>query len=226
MNISNHQSIFRGLQRILLIDNHPVVQAGFETILKKSSLKYILEVSDSFSQGIEKLKTASFQLVVLEIDERDTTISHLLTQIKTLNSQLKILIFTGQDEHIYAYPALQMGADGFVSKSASHDEIILAMISILRNETYVSKEIQQQIFSNWSYYNKSTNPILSLSERETDVLLLLLEGYTTSEISHRLNLQPSTISTYKNRLYKKMDVSNVLELVTKARELKAMEKID
>src|SRR5690606_30378397 len=148
MNLSKNQSIFRGLQRILLIDNHPVVQAGFETILKKSSLKYILEVSDSISHGIEKLKSASFQLVVLEIDERDTTISHLLTQIKKLNSQLKILIFSGQDEHIYAYPALQMGANGFVSKSASYDEIILAMKSVLRNETYVSKEIQQQIFSN------------------------------------------------------------------------------
>ena len=124
------------------------------------------------------------------------------------------MVFSGFDENVYARQCIRQGADGFISKSASDAEFKRAIHKILKGQIYVSERIQQDLLTEFNgIKNNSGNPLSELSTRETDVMNLLTKGLSTSEISQNLNIQPSTVSTYKNRIFKKLAVRNVVELI-------------
>lgn len=212
----------KSIRHILLIENHPVVQTGIRCMLENSCISHTFHLASTIQEGLTRVKSQKFQLVILDVDYAGMSYSSILAELKSLDPDVNILVFSMYDEHIFALPFIQMGANGYINKSAQESEILEAIETVMNCETYVSKEINQTILSGWTGQSRSTNPLQQLSTRETDVLMLLVRGDTTSDISHTLNLQPSTISTYKRRIFKKMNVSNDLELVEKFKILAQM----
>ena len=106
---------------------------------------------------------------------------------------------------------MKAGAYGFISKEAPLDEITKAINLILSGKKYISDSFAERLAED-SFSGKSGNPFNELSPREFEIVNLLLEGKTVTDISHALNIQTSTVGTHKARLFDKLKVSNILEL--------------
>ena len=134
-----------------------------------------------------------------------------LIKFITTNYSFPVLVFSMTKEQVYALRVLKAGARGFVSKDASLDELKQAIVLILNKKKYVSPDLVQ-LLADQSLFNDKENPFSKLSSREFQIATLLLDGKPISEIATNLNIQISTASTHKARLFNKLKVTNLLEL--------------
>lgn len=118
-------------------------------------------------------------------------------------------------EKIYAGKLLKAGVRGFLSKEAKNTELLKAVKVVLHDGIYASEQVGSHDTQGATVYN---NPFTSLSNKEMDILAYLVPGKTTKEISTLLNLQLSTISTHKFRIFRKLNVNNVIELIAMTKE--------
>ncbi len=123
----------------------------------------------------------------------------------------KVLMFSMSAENIYAKRFMKAGAYGFISKEAPLEEITRAINMILNGKKYISDTLAEKLAED-SFSGKTGNPFNDLSPREFEIVSLLLEGKTVTDISHTLNIQTSTVGTHKARLFDKLGVTNILEL--------------
>jgi len=196
------------------VEDQRVVQVGIRGLLEEAEITHSLCYASTFSQAWELLRRQAFHLIILDLKVPGGNSIKMIELLKIKFTELKIMVFSGFDENVYARQCIRQGADGFISKSASDAEFKRAIHKILKGQIYVSERIQQDLLTEFNgIKNNSGNPLSELSTRETDVMNLLTKGLSTSEISQNLNIQPSTVSTYKNRIFKKLAVRNVVELI-------------
>ena len=196
----------------IVADDHTIVRQGVTFILKeihKNSCVYQLA---NFSEIIKRLNTTPIDLLVLDISFPDGTSLNIIPTIKKIQPNLKILIFSAFDENIYAIRYLNAGANGYLSKLSNEEEIKLAIKSVLNSGKYISKNIQEKIMDNY-IFNKPKNPLEKLSNREIEITKLLVEGYSNIEICDALNIKKSTVSTFKNRIFEKLEVDSLSSLI-------------
>ena len=197
--------------KFLLIDDHQVVRKGIKTLISENyQPKVIHEASDEES-SLKLLKRNKYDLILMDIQMPNTDTLGLMEYINTEFPGTKVLIFSMNSENIYAKRFLKAGAKGFVSKDVAMDEIIKAINLALSNKRYISDNLLE-ILTSETGPNGTANPFQKLSVREFEIVRLLLAGETVNAICKLLNLQPSTVSTYKTRLLKKLSITNLLEL--------------
>jgi len=196
----------------LIADAHIVVRVGLSLVIKEMFLNTSIKIAANFKDIFDLLKEIQFDLLILDVNFPDGNSINILSLIKTIQPDLKILIFSTSDENIYAIRYLSAGACGYLSKEATEDEIKNAINNIVISGNYIGENIMEQILD--SYIKKSkTNPLDILSNREIEVAHLLIEGYRNLEILQVLKIKKTTISTYKNRIFEKLKINNVVDLI-------------
>ena len=125
---------------------------------------------------------------------------------------MKILIFTSSDEELQALRFYSAGADGCLSKWSTPEQIEDALVTILKEGRYASDTIKNRILDNY-LFNMSSNPLGVLSDRELEIAKLMVKGLGNLEISNVLNLKSTTISTYKSRIFEKLEIDNLPALI-------------
>lgn len=207
---------------ILIIEDHPLIRMGLGHLISDTDPKANVTQSDSFPAGLVLLEKEKFDLLILDIDIPGGENIRMMELVRQRQPDIIILIHSGYDEQVYALPYMQAGADGFLSKQASHDEFQAAYKALVNRGKYVSYRIQQTLLNNLGDNNskKLKNPIMTLSPREMLVMQLLTEGKWTKEIASILKVKENTISTYKRRIFDKLEVSDEIELSKKVSLLK------
>lgn len=207
---------------ILIIEDHPLIRMGLGHLISDTDPKANVTQSDSFPAGLVLLDKEKYDLLILDIDIPGGENIRMMELVRQRQPEIIILIHSGYDEQVYALPYMQAGADGFLSKQASHDEFQAAYKALVNRGKYVSYRIQQTLLNNLGDNNskKLKNPIMTLSPREMLVMQLLTEGKWTKEIASILKVKENTISTYKRRIFDKLDVSDEIELSKKVSLLK------
>ena len=204
------------MKHILIAEDHAVVRIGTKHLLKSLIPDSNISDVDDFDKIIQALQNKSFDLLILDINIPGGNNTKMVEAIKAASPEIRILVFSSYDEQQYGLLYLQAGADGYLSKEAPEEEFKSAVLSVLDNKKYMSQDMQQlninRLINPKEYL---PDPIVSLSPRETDVLNLLKEGLGTAKIAEKLNLQLSTVSTYKARIFEKLGVKNIVELITK-----------
>jgi two-component system, NarL family, invasion response regulator UvrY len=157
------------------------------------------------------LKNESYSLVILDIQMPNTNSFELLDYIINLHPQTKVLVFSMSPEAIYGKRVIKAGAHGYLSKESSMDEVKKALQTIMNDRRYVSHKLLETLVDD-DTNGKAANPFSRLSSREFEITTFLLAGLSVSEIAQRVHLQPSTVGTYKSRIFEKLNVSNVIEL--------------
>ncbi|HMW26623.1 MAG TPA: response regulator transcription factor, partial [Ferruginibacter sp.] len=152
-----------------------------------------------------------YDLVILDIQMPKTDTLGLMEYIHIKYPAAKVLMFSMSAENIYAKRFMKAGAYGFISKEAPLEEITRAINMILNGKKYISDTLAEKLAED-SFSGKTGNPFNDLSPREFEIVSLLLEGKTVTDISHTLNIQTSTVGTHKARLFDKLGVTNILEL--------------
>lgn len=198
-------------KKILITDDHYVVRMGTGFILE-SKLNYPCSVdfADCYTDARNKVSQEEYDLLILDIDMPDSIFQAMVKELKSVSVQknLKIAIFSVHDADV-VIRYIQEGADGYINKNSGESEILNAVNCILDTGYYYSQQIMNKILN----LSKNNNPLEKLSEREFQVFKLLAEGNGNIEISNILNLQMSTISTYKKKIFEKLKVKTVVDLV-------------
>jgi two-component system invasion response regulator UvrY len=202
------------MHQILIVDDHAIVRAGLEVMISQ----HIDAATDTAADGktaLKKVKENNYDLLILDINMPDTDCGQLIATVKSLKPELNILIFSMNEETIFATYYLKLGAKGFLSKNAVDDEIIYAIKQILRGKKFVSAELLESIGNDKTVSNP--NPFQALSERELTVTHHLLKGKNVLEISEIMNLHTSTVGTYRTRIFEKLGIKSLVDLSELAR---------
>lgn len=207
---------------VLLADDHTVVRAGLKTLLlEHSAVSKIFEVSNG-EEALEMLKNNKIDLCLLDITMPKITGLEVLETAAKLNITTKFLILSMHSEKEFALLAINKGAAGYINKSSIAEELHEAIDRLIEGKKYVSNELAEILLSTRS--KKENNlPHLNLSERELEVFIKLAEGKTIHEIGELLFLSAKTVSTYKLRLFEKMNFQSITDLVKYAINNKMIE---
>lgn len=201
-------------KKILIADDHGVVRLGLSMIIKKLRPNIIIEEVDDYQKVMAKIKEHTFDLAILDLNMPNGNFQEALEAIKIKDSATKVLIFSSQDESLYAVRYLKMGADGFLHKDSSDVEINNALVKMLDQGRYMSEEVKDSlIYSNLNKSETPDNPLELLSGREMEIAERLIHGEPMKTISSDLNIHSSTVSTYKTRILEKLNIQSIPELI-------------
>jgi DNA-binding NarL/FixJ family response regulator len=196
----------------LIADDHGVVRQGVSLLIKELFLKADVYQAGNFKDTFKVLKENKIDLLVLDINFPDGNSLNSIAEIKSIQPDVKILIFSAYDEDIYAMRYLNAGATGYLNKGSSEEEMKQALKSMLISGKYMTQKIKDRILD--SYISKAPiNPLEQLSNREVEVARLLIKGYGNLEISDLLQIKKTTVSTFKNRIFEKLEIDNLAALI-------------
>lgn len=205
--------------RILIADDHTVVRKGLQQILHDQfPTAYIQEVTDA-EELIKHVMASTWDVVISDLSMPGRSGLDALQQIKLSHPKLPVLILSIHPEEQYALRALKSGAAGYLSKDTAPDELVKAVQKVLLGKKYISQSIAEKLANTFSS-DTATNPHENLSDREFDVMKLLANGKSVSEIADMLSLSVTTVSTYRARVMAKMDMKSNSDLTKYALEHK------
>ncbi len=199
--------------RILVADDHGIVRMGLIQIIKQLKPHAVLSEVEDYKSLYKIVSKEKFDLAILDVNMPNGSLQEAIDFIKIKQPELKILIFSSQDEQLYAVRYLKMGAHGFLHKLSSNEKINKALNAMLQQGSFISEEVRNAMIFNSLNQKVTSKPVESLSNRELEVANKLTEGLSLKEMSNQLNLHSSTISTYKNRVFEKLKVNSVPELI-------------
>lgn len=197
--------------KILIVDDHAVVRSGIRQFLSGTNEVEVIEEAESGEKGLALALQARFDVVVLDINLPDMNGLEVLKRIRRKMPKQPILIFSMLDEEDFAIPALSAGASGYLSKDSSPDQILMAIRNVAAGGRYVSSFLAEKLLAgNVSKGHQTLHD--ALSWREMEVLLLLSKGAALKSLGAQLHLSVKTVSTYRARILKKLQVNSNAEL--------------
>lgn len=199
--------------RIVVADDHGIVRMGLVQTIKRLSPDAIISEVEDYKSLYKVILKEDFDLAIMDVNMPNGTVQEAIHYIKIHKPELKILIFSSQDEEMYAIRYLKMGAGGYLSKQSSSEVVKTAVTAMLDKGRYVSDNVKEAMFLESLNGAAKDSPFEALSDRELQIANKLAEGLPLKEISNQLNIHSSTVSTYKNRLFEKLKIRSVPELV-------------
>ena len=201
------------MQRILIIDDHHVVQAGIRQLFAEHSLRAEVAIASTYREALQAARERDWDLALLDISLAGRNGLELLPELLHLRPRLRVLVFTMHAEEQYAKRCFKAGAKGYVTKGSSSEELFRAIQSVLKGGHYVTPELAEKII-----FTADAPPHELLSDREYDVMLRLAAGQKNKEIADALRLDTRTISTYRARILEKMNLSTTADINAYARQ--------
>ena len=211
--------------KILIVDDHKMFREGLKMIL--SNIGFISQVDDTGSgiEFLDKLKKQLPDIVLLDIMMPNMDGMQASEIALEKFPELKIIALSSYGEEYYYYRMTKTGVKGFVQKDAGIEELTEAIKEVANGECHFSKEILRNIIVKISNegQNSLMNKNITLSSRETEVLMLICQGYSNKEIAEVLFLSPKTIDNYRTSLLEKTETKNAAHLVMFAIKNKLVE---
>lgn len=197
--------------KVILVDDHELVRTGIATLLGSQAGISVVGVTDCGEKAIEILKNISVDVILLDINMPGIGGIETCRRILQRNPELKIIAVSVHNDGTIPQQFLKLGAAGFVSKGSSMDEMVDAIHTVMDDKRYLCSEVANNLaFQSFAENNES--PFVKLSQRESEVVNLILHGKSIKEMSELLNLSDKTINTYRYRLYEKLKIKNDVEL--------------
>ncbi|MCX2680434.1 response regulator transcription factor [Galbibacter sp. EGI 63066] len=204
--------------KVLVADNHPIVRIGLETTLNESNEVEVIASVSTTSELFSILSIKQPDIILLEMDIPEVNGITALRKLKKDFPNSNVLIFSAQAEDVYALSTLRAGASGYVSKTASIDTLLSAIKKVAGGGMFITNELAQRLAFDEST-NKPRKLFRKLSTREVEVLKLLSLGKRNKQVAEELGLNEKTVSTYKARLMRKLNVDNMVDMLQQAKAL-------
>lgn len=204
--------------KICVADNHPVVLQGIKSYFSTSSQIDIVAISSNLDELQNTLQSKTIDIVILDLElEGVSSIRDIKSLIKEF-TETKFVLFTSVSEKMYAPTAIKAGVAAYVMKTTSLKDFENTIIKVYQGVIIFSEEVKKSI-ELLSKGKKGDRLFKKLSTREIEVLRYLNDGKKNKEIAEILSLDEKTISTYKLRLLAKLNVTNLVDLLSKAKTL-------
>jgi len=206
------------MTKVLIADNHPIVRMGIKNVLASASEFEVVDDVATTSELFEKLEATTPDVVILEMDIPEINGIATLRKMKQDYPNVRVLIYSGQSEDVYALSTIRAGAFGYLSKTADLDYIVSAVRKVSQGNMFITNELAQRLAFDEGT-QKPRRFFRKLSTREVEVLKLLASGKRNKDVAIGLNLNEKTVSTYKARLMRKLNVDNLVDLLQQAKAL-------
>ena len=194
--------------KIIVADDHAIVRKGLKQILLEMSGVKAVEEVDNGPALIEKVTKENFDFVILDISMPGQSGLLTLKHVKNCKPKLPVLMLSIHPEEQYALRALKDGASGYITKDSAPDELVKAIQKILSGHKYITQSLADKLVDDFG----DKLPHELLSDREYEVFSMIAVGRTMTDIADELSLSVKTVSTYRSRIYDKMNMKSRTEL--------------
>lgn len=198
------------MKNILIADDHAIVRAGIRIIIESQSEKYNIIETTTCTEVCRILSEQSVQYAILDLMLTDGNLFSALQHADVRFVKTNILVFSMDAEQLYAKRLMTKGIKGFLNKTADMEEIERAIQHLLKNEPYLSPWLKNSLLG--IARGPEENPFDKLSDRELEVVDYLVTGIGSKEIGRKMNLNITTISTHRRRIFEKLHVNDILGL--------------
>lgn len=208
------------MKTILVVDDHTLFAEGLVRVLETDpgNRGYVIAgIARTGKQALQMLRSQPVDLVMLDVSLPDTNGIELCKEVKKFYRSTAVLMVSGQTQANVILEAIENGATGYVLKSCTIEQLREAVQSVVSGQTYFCTEVTNIMMQ--SMVQKASYSHTQLSDRERDILLLIADGYTTSEIAERLCLSTKTIESHRSNMLLKLNARNTAALVKIAKEL-------
>lgn len=201
--------------RVILADDHAVVRAGIRQFLEHGDdIQVVGEADDGFAAQ-ELIKKHQPDVAVLDIQMPKASGIEVTRWIRSNQRQVGILVLTAYDDDPYVMAVLQAGANGYVLKTASPEEIIQAVRDVHAGKSALDATIAQKLIAQITQRGEAQE-VETLTERELEVLTLAAKGYTNKAIARQLNISDRTVQGHLAHVFDKLHASSRTEAVMRA----------
>lgn len=200
------------MTHVLIVDAFPIWREGIKrTIAANAEFEVVLE---SVEEGEVRsaVSIGSVDLAILDLDIPGGDGLEMLRMIKGLNADLPVLILSSLAEELYGVVALKEGAAGYLNKECTPEELLTAVEKVRKGKKYISEQLAQRLARYVESGDKAL-PHERLTMREFQVMLMLGQGMSPKEVSDKLSLSYTTVTTHKSRILDKMELESVAQIV-------------
>ena len=197
--------------RVLLVDDHQLVRTGIKALLDSDKEIQVVAVADSGEQAIDMVGEIRPDVVLMDVSMPGIGGVEASRRILRQNPDVKIIGLSAYNEGPIPQQLLKLGVLGFISKSSSADEMICAIRKAVEGQRYLCNDVASHLaFQN--LLGEHQSPFAKLSQRETEIVTLILQGKSIPEMADMLSISSKTVNTYRYRLYDKLKIKNDVEL--------------
>jgi two-component system response regulator NreC len=202
--------------RVMLADDHTILRAGLKMMLNaQPDIEAIGEASDG-KQAIAQAERLSPDVIIMDITMPECNGIEATRQIKRLLPDVRVLILTMHENEEYLFQTLRAGAAGYMLKEAADTDLISAIRVVFSGRFYLSPSAQSMLVSDYLqrvHTGEERDSYGALTEREREILKLVAEGYTNSQIGEQLVISPKTVDTHRTHIMDKLNLHSRAELV-------------
>lgn len=202
--------------RVLVVDDHPLVRYALTQLLNKTPDLECCGAADGVATARAAVRELAPAFVLLDLSLGDGDGFSLITEWKRAMPAMKVVVISRHDEVVYAERSLRVGADGFVTKEETPDEVLRCVRLVLEGHRYVSEKIAAQVGRRLAERPQGREGVESLSSRELQVFRMLGEGRNNKEIAEQLSLSPKTVETYRDNIKRKLGLPDSVSLIRHA----------
>lgn len=202
-------------QRILIVEDHVLLRAGLSALLSQDPDIEIAGEADNGLDAVRSIAALSPHLVLMDLTMPGYNGIEAIVEIKKRYPNVRILVLTLHRADEYIHESLRAGADGYILKDASHDELRVAIRSVLNGKTYLSPDISSKVVNGYLGVGKGSSLTCvwdTVTHRERQVLKLVAEGRPNKYIAEYLCLSVKTVEKHRSNLMKKLDLHNAAAL--------------
>jgi DNA-binding NarL/FixJ family response regulator len=204
-----------GMIRVVVVDDHTLMRQGLVGLLDDEPDIEVIGQAGDISTGRAAIEAMSPDIILMDLGLPDGSGLDLTDELTNTDPELRILVVTMHERDDYLFQALRAGASGYVLKGADVQELLTAVRTVARGETYVDQSLTGKLVADYLTRlegGKDRTQFDGLTEREREVLTLIADGLTSAKIGKRLFLSPHTVQTHRDHIMTKLDLHSRVEL--------------
>jgi DNA-binding NarL/FixJ family response regulator len=201
--------------RVLIVDDHPAVREALALRIRRQRELEVCGEAADMSEALRLVAETQPDISVVDISLKAGNGIDLIKRIRDRNDHVRLLVWSMHSEALYAERALRAGALGYVNKDEATDRIVEAIRRVLAGKVYLSEAMANRMLQRavgGARDEVTRSPLDVLADRELEVFRLIGEGVRTAEIAERLHLSVKTVETYRDRIRKKLGLSDGTKL--------------
>lgn len=201
--------------RVVVVDDHTLMRQGLVGLLDEEPDLVVVGQAGDASSALDIIEETRPNVVLMDVGLPGVSGLELTVHVKRIVPDIRVLVLTMYEREDYLFEALQAGASGYVLKGADIQDLLTAVRTVARGETYVYQSLTGKLVADYLSRiedGADRKDYDGLSRREREVLALIAEGLTTSQIADRLYLSPHTVQTHRDHVMTKLDLHSRVAL--------------
>ena len=198
--------------KVLMVDDHIMVREGIKRIIEDTTDIEIVAEAASGEEALQVIDNIIVDVILLDISMPGKNGIQTLKEIKKKAPTLKVLMLSMHAEEQYAMRAIKAGASGYLTKDSAPDKLVTAIRKIKQGRKHISPEVAELLVTD-IYHEEDKDLHSLLSDREFEILKYIIKGVSLKKIALNLSISDKTVSTYRSRLLKKLNLTNTADLI-------------